>query len=133
MGASYYISLERQIDDVDPLDMDGKAVCRASEALDALAGRLKVAPLRSFFSADPAQMADYVDEVSDDDLANAAPRTYFSAEDGLKTVRALCNHLRAHPESVPDGDEALVDLFEFEKILARAVEEDVRWHLAGDA
>jgi hypothetical protein len=129
MGASFYISLERQIDDVDPLDMDGKAVCRASEALDALAGRLRVTPLMSFFSADPAQAAEF----SEEDLDDLPPRTYFAAEDGLKTVRALCNHLRVHPESVPDGGEALVDLFEFEKILARAFEEDVRWHLAGDA
>ena len=109
--------------------MDGKAVCRASQALDALAGRLKVAPLMSFFSADPSQAADDAEE----DLGDLPPRSYFAAEDGLRTVRALCNHLRAHPDSVPDGDEALVDLFEFEKILARAVEEDVRWHLAGDA
>jgi len=129
MGAAFYISLERQIEDVDPLDMDGKAVCRASEALEVLAGRLKVAPLMSFFSADPTRAADF----SEEDPGDLPPRSYFAAEDGLKTVRALCNHLRAHPDSVPDGDEALVDLFEFEKILARAVEEDVRWHLAGDA
>ena len=133
MGASFYISLERAIDDVDPLDIDGKAVCRASEALEALAERLKVTPLLTFYSADPSELADLADDLPDEALAELPPRTYFPAEDGLRTIRTLCNHLRQNPDAVPDGAEALVDLYEFEKILARAVEEDVRWHLGGDA
>jgi hypothetical protein len=133
MGASFYISLERQIEDIDPLDMDGKAVCRAAQALETLAQRLGITPLMSFLSADPADLANYGDDLPEEAIADLPPRTYFPAEDGLKTVRALCNHLRQNPNAVPNGGEALVDLFEFEKILARAVEEDIRWHLAGDA
>jgi hypothetical protein len=60
MGAAYFIVLEREIDGVET-GMDGKSLSRHIESLDDAARELGVRPLSEFFSADPEQLAEFME------------------------------------------------------------------------
>jgi len=127
MGGAYYISLESGIPGCDPASIDGKALNRAADALENAARTLKVRPLMDFFSAG----AEELESLLGDDAgppSDLLPRQYHSAEDGLKTVRALIGHCERDPKL----KAALEDLRGFERILAAAATNKVKWHLGID-
>lgn len=126
MGAAYFIVLERKIDGVDT-GMDGKSLSKHMESLDEAARQLGVRPLSEFFSADPEQLAEFM-EGEGGDAGNAAPLQLeqFSAQDGLATIRALASH------AVAQADGVTKDLRECERILSAAAQHGVGWHFEVD-
>jgi len=126
MGAAFFIVLERKIDGLDT-GMDGKSLSRHLDALDATARELGVRPLSEFFSADPAQLAEFM-EGEGVDVGDVAPPPLqqFAAQDGLATVRALAAHASAKPDGVAQ------DLRECERILSSAAQHGVGWHFEVD-
>ncbi len=122
MGAAYFIVLERQIDGVDTR-MDGKSISREMEALDDAARQLGVRPLSEFFSADPEQLAEFLDG---ENAIELPPLQQFTAQEGLATVRALL----AHPTARTDG--VTEDLRQYERILNAAAEHGIGWHFEID-
>ena len=58
------------------------------------------------------------------------PEQWFSAEEGLLTIRRLRETARA--EKIDNLAKILADLDEFERILEVAKEQGVGWHLAVD-
>ena len=121
MGAAYYIVLEKEIDGLDTM-IDGKAISKNIEILDQAAEKLGVRPLSNFFSMDNDAVADVLGE----DMANLEipPMEQFSAEDGLKTIRALLPR--------PEAQPAIEDLSACERILKVAAEHGVGWHFQID-
>lgn len=117
MGAAYYIVLEEEIEGLDSL-VDGKALARQIEALDAAAQELGVRPLSEFISMDADSLEDLLGDI------DVPPLQHFSAEDGLATIRALL------PRS--EAQSALDDLKECERILSAAAEHEVGWHFQID-
>ena len=126
MGAAYFIVLERKIDGLDT-GMDGKSISQHLESLDEAARQLGVRPLSEFFSADPAQLAEFM-EGEGVDVGDAAPPPLqqFTAQDGLATVRALASHAAARVDGVAQ------DLQECERILSTAQQHGVGWHFEVD-
>ena len=124
MGAAHFIVLERKIDGLDT-GMDGKSLSRHIESLDAAASQLGVRPLSEFFSADPKQLADFLDGADAGDF-EAAPLQHFSAHDGLASVRALLTHHSAQADGVAQ------DLRDCERILSVAEQQGVGWHFEID-
>jgi hypothetical protein len=126
MGAAYFIVLERAIDGLDT-GMNGKSLSRHIKALDRAAKQLEVRPLSEFFSADPAQLAEFM-EGEGIDVGDAAPPPLqqFTAQDGLATIRALSMH------AVSKKDGVAEDLKECERILAGAAQHKVGWHFEVD-
>lgn len=127
MSLAWYIMGEKDIKDFDTF-VDGKAIAHADE--EVLAGifrTLNVAPLMDFFSQNPEEFGDFPDENS-----HMPKEEWFSAAEGLKTVRALAAHLQAHPDAAPQSEEILEDMKEYERILSRFEKEGIRWHLAID-
>ena len=126
MGAAYFIVLERKIDGVDT-NMDGKSLSQHIESLDEAARQLGVCPLSEFFSADPAELAEFMEDEGVD-VGNAVPPPLqqFTAQDGLSTVRALASH------SVAQADGVAQDLRECERILSAALQHGVGWHFEVD-
>lgn len=126
MGTANFIVLERQIDGLDAM-MDGKSLARHTDALEAAAQRLGVRPLPEFFSADPAQLAEFMEgEGVETEAADLPPLRQFSAEEGLGTVRALLAESRLWDEGV------LRDLQDCERILVAAAKHGVAWHMEVD-
>jgi hypothetical protein len=126
MGAAYFIVLERKIDGLDA-DMDGKSLARHMESLDEAARDLGVRPLSEFFSADPEQLAEFMEgegmEMGD---TTPPPLEQFSAQEGLATVRTLTAHTVAQLDGVAQ------DLRECERILSAAAKHGVGWHFDVD-
>ena len=58
--------------------------------------------------------------------------TWFTAGEGLRTVRALIAHLEGHPRSFQGADAALSDLQDFAYVLEQAEQRGIRWHLCVD-
>src|SRR5260221_13820390 len=125
MGAALYIILEKEISGVDTM-IDGKMLSRAEDLLQREATSLGVRPLMEFFSMSPEEAADFLE--SDISEGEIPAQQWFSAEEGLRTVRALLSRIDASLE----WSHAKDDLLAFERVLNEARKHGVRWHLAVD-
>jgi hypothetical protein len=126
MSLAWYIVLEREIPGLDRT-VDGKAVAKAAERLDAIAAKKKARTLMSFFSAADSELADFA---ADHDVASpkAGAEQWFAASDGLKTVNCLLE-----AASKKDFDARVFeDLQQFKVTLEAAKRNGLRWHLAID-
>lgn len=122
MGVAHYIILERKIEGLDT-SMDGKSLSRHIESLDDAARELGVRPLSEFFSADPEQMAEFMQGEGDVELPALQQ---FTAQDGLTVVRALAAHAAGGVDGVAQ------DLRDCERILSAAAKHGVGWHFEMD-
>jgi hypothetical protein len=123
MGAAFYIVAENKPEEMD-IFVNGKALSRASTRLSSVAKKAGVRELMGFFSQNPEEAAEFVD----DDAPALPPEQWFEPIEGLTTVRALIAHFSASPP-----DSAIVDdLREFEVVLQRLKDAGLRWHLAVD-
>jgi hypothetical protein len=145
LGAALFIVGERPVDGLDTF-VDGKALTRcrpygakqrlgrqADRHLDALAQQAGVRPLMEFFSASADELMAWLDESGKEPPPGGFPPTqWFSAADGLATVRGLIAHLEANPEAAEEVDQLLSDLRQFEEVLQGLDTAGVRWHLSVD-
>jgi hypothetical protein len=132
MSVAWYIVLEREIPGFDHF-VNGKALGRAGKVLDALAEEVGVQPLAKFFSVSPEELLGFAEDHGVDLKENAIKlphEQWFSAEDGLQSVRALMQ--AAESGKIRHVDQILSDLKEFHKVLKVAKENGVGWHLAVD-
>ncbi|MDP2228265.1 MAG: hypothetical protein Q8J78_12400 [Moraxellaceae bacterium] len=135
MSVALYIVLEKEIADFDVF-VDGKAVGHAEEeVLEKICVDLGVPPLMVFFSQDPDELADFLD----DELGEEAPEPdelpaeeWFDAAAGLVTVQTLADHLEAHPQAIENSAAIAEDLRDYQRVLERLKTEKVRWHFAMD-
>jgi hypothetical protein len=131
MGVALFIVPEHEVPGLDPF-VNGKALGH-SKHLDRLAERAGVRPLMEFHSQDPAEAEAFFEgEEVDPPAEGFAPEQWFSAADGLTTVRGLLSELARSSAVVPEAAALIEDLREFESVLTRLDSEGVRWHLAVD-
>ncbi|MCB1589354.1 MAG: hypothetical protein KDI56_10675 [Xanthomonadales bacterium] len=134
MSLAWYISAEREVEGLD-MFVNGKAIAHVPETrMNAVFKALGVTHLMEYFGADPDEMSDMFGEF--DDQANDAPsypdEEWFSAADGLVSVRALADYLRKNPGTFERQEGVLEDLVEYERVLSVLSKNNVRWHLAID-
>jgi hypothetical protein len=122
MSVALYPVLESPDTGIDAT-VDGKALSRASDFLERLALSAGVTPLTEFISL---ESDDY--GILEEAGVELPAAKWFSAADGLRTVRALLDGVRQR-----EGDGALLDdLHALENVLVQADETHVRWHLTID-
>ena len=122
MGAALYIVAKDKPEEMD-LFVNGKALSKGSARLSSAAKKLGVRELMGFFSQNPKEAAEFVEDAS-----SLPPEQWFDPVDGLATVRALISHF-----APSKADTAVVDdLREFEVVLQRLQAAGLRWHLAVD-
>ncbi len=132
MAACLYIVVEGEDPGFD-IFVNGQALARNEDALERLAERLKVSPLLEFFSADENSMSLLLEQgAGDPDWAHHLPQPqWFSAPDGLLTVRALIDFLAAAPAALgSETQQVLVELREYERVLEKTAQRGLRWHVA---
>jgi hypothetical protein len=132
MAASLYIVVEGEDPGYD-IFVNGQALARNEDALEQLAERLKVSPLLEFFSADENSMALLLEQgAGNPDWARHLPEPqWFSAPDGLRTVRGLIDFLAGNPAALgSDTQQVLFELREYERVLQKTAEHELHWHLA---
>jgi len=133
MSTALYVALEKR-DAIDS-EMDGKALSDAIEELNPLCSELGVKRLWEFYSENPEEMAEFLQ----DDDGNAEgqafplePEQWFSPAEGLLTVRALIDRLGENGAEIERSDGVLGDLRQMERILVDAERSGIGWHLAVD-
>jgi hypothetical protein len=129
---SYYIVLERTIPNFD-VYVNGNMLAKESDTLERLAKKSGVTPLLSFFSIDSEEVTSLVGDEGEtiEKLGGKAPKEqWFSAEDGLRTVRALVDSSQRTQSTAGEG--LIAELREFERVLVAAHGHGIGWHLGID-
>lgn len=132
MSASLYIVVEGDDPGFD-IFVNGQALARNEDALERLASKLSVLPLLEFFSADRNSMALLLDQgTGSPDWTGHLPQAqWFTPEEGLRTVRALLDFLVMAPLALGSDTPAVQrELHEYETVLRKTMQRDLRWHLA---
>jgi hypothetical protein len=132
MAASLYIVVEGEDPGFD-IYVNGRALARNEGELEKLAMRVGVKPLLDYFSADRDAMALLVEEgAGNEKLLERLPQAqWYAPEDGLVTVRALLEALRASAELLgEDTRRVAAELEEYERVLMKTAAHKLRWHLA---
>jgi hypothetical protein len=132
MAASLYIVVEGEDPGFD-IFVNGHAMARNEDALERLAAALRVPPLLQFFSADENSMCLLLEQgAGDPEWASHLPQPqWFDPRQGLVTVRALIDFLGSTPVSLgSETPPVLSELREYERVLQKAAQYKLRWHLA---
>ena len=132
MAASLYIVVEGEDPGYD-IFVNGHALARNEDALERLAESLRVQPLLQFFSADENSMCVLLEQgAGDPDWARHLPDPqWFDPAQGLITVRSLIQYLSESPLSFgSETQPSLIELREYETVLAKTQKYHLRWHLA---
>ncbi len=129
---SFCIVLEKNIPNLD-IHVNGKLLARKSGFLESVVRKIGVVPLLTFFSVSRSEVNSFLnghgESVESMGITLPAER-WFSAEEGLNTVRGLVSHLEKLEPS--ESDLTISNLKEFERVLEAANQAAVRWHLAVD-
>src|SRR5690349_17814318 len=114
MGTAYYPTLEHPIEGYDPaVEVSGKPIARSIELLDEICDRIGQKTLTSFYSESSAEAFETIGEDVPDDLPEGDPIHWTDPADGLRTVSALTDYLRLHPDAVPNSAAVIDDLKSF--------------------
>jgi hypothetical protein len=108
----------------------GKALARESDRLDFAARRCDVTSLTSLLSESPASLIAQLEaEGFDPAKMRVPPEEWFTAAEGLKTVRALAEHVYANLNDFKQPNPILRELRAAEALLVEAEKAGVRFHL----
>jgi hypothetical protein len=132
MAASMYIVVEGEDPGFD-IFVNGRALARYEDALERVALRLGVKPLIEFFSADENSMSLLIEEGAGNPelIRRLPPPQWYTASEGLETVRALVATLQDDPQQLgTEGQQVLSELQEYARVLEKAMRAGFRWHLA---
>lgn len=132
MGVSIYVSLEQDIAGVDPLAINGKPLSKAVDVLDEWVQAKGLRTVMEMVSSPPEEVADLMDVDVEDLPEHLAAEQWFAAADGLKTIRAMIEHLQQHPTAVKAADDVLSDLQDIEVVLMAAEQSQVKFHFSMD-
>jgi hypothetical protein len=132
MSASLYIVVEGEDPGFD-IFVNGHALARNEDALERLAESLGVPPLLQYFSADENSMCVLLEQgAGDPEWARQLPEPqWFDPAQGLVTVQALIRYLSESPVSFgSETQPVLLELREYETVLAKTGKYHFQWHLA---
>jgi len=118
--------------------INGKCLSHAVKVLDKIAKKRKVPQLFSFYSwsredAIIEQLGGDPEDPSTFDESKIIPGRWFSATDGLVTIRALLEYMTSDGSGIANPQFVQEDLEELERVLANAAANGVRWYLGMSA
>jgi glycine/D-amino acid oxidase-like deaminating enzyme len=132
MAQAIVVTLEKELPDAFAAYAktgSGKALARESEKLDFAARCRGVPPLTSLLSESQAALAEKLKtEGFDPAKMRLPPEVWFNAGEGLKTVRALAEQVRAKLNDFRQPNPILRDLSAAETLLIAAEAAGVRFH-----
>ena len=131
MAQAIIVTVEKEVPELQAYRKlgTGKALARESNRLDSAARRRGVSPLTSLLSESPEALAAQLREQGLDPARMRLPaEQWFTAADGLKTVRALAEYVHANLNDFKQPNPILRDLKAAETLLAAAETAGVRFH-----
>ncbi len=134
MALAIVVTLEKEVPGASAVyakAASGKALARESDRLDTAARRRSVTALTSLLSENPEILAAQMrEEGFDPSKMRLPPEQWFTAAEGLKSVRALVEHVTANLNDFKQPNPILRDLRAAEALLAAAEANRVRFHFA---
>jgi hypothetical protein len=135
MSVAFFIVPEHAVAGLDCF-VNGKPLAHIRDGIIVrICREAGVRPLLEFCSQDPEEVAAFcADEGIDPPPGGCPSEQWFSAADGLRTVRALLARVGELATAGPAwAVEAIAaDLQQYEEVLVRLDHAGVRWHLAVD-
>jgi hypothetical protein len=132
MAAAFIITLEKELPEAQTAYAkagNGKSLAREESKLDLAARTKKVPAITALLSESPAKLiAQMKAEGFDPSRMRLPPEQWFSAADGLATVRALIEYLNANFNTFKQPNPLLKDLKAVEALLVAADSAGVRFH-----
>lgn len=136
MAQAIIITLERELPESAAYVKagSGKALARESDRLDTAARAKSVSPITALLSESQAALVAQLQEQGfDPGKMRLPPEQWFAAGEGLKTVRALAEHVTANLNDFRQPNPILRDLRAAEGLLAAADAAGVRFHFTNSA
>lgn len=131
MGLGFAIVLEREIDGIDPRDVDGRTLANHRHALDAIAHEMDLPGLGEFVAFSEAEAETLAEDMKFDNVVVGSGR-WFAAANGLEVVRAIRAYLEENPEEVDDVEAIREGLDDMRKVLEAAESAGCRFRLSVD-
>jgi hypothetical protein len=132
MALAIFVTLEKDLPDARAAyakAASGKALARESDRLDAAARAQKVTPITSLLSENPQALAEQMRaDGFDPSKMRLPPEQWFTAAEGLRTVRALSAHVSADLNKFKQPNPILRELKAAETLLTAAEASGVRFH-----
>lgn len=132
MAQAMIVTLEKEVPEASAAyakAATGKALARESDRLDTAARRKSVPALTSMLSESQAGLIEQLKaDGFDPTKMRLPPEQWFPAADGLKSVRALAEHVNANLNDFKQPNPILRDLKAAEALLAAAEAAGVRFH-----
>jgi hypothetical protein len=132
MPLSITITLEKELPEAFAAyskAANGKALARESERIDYAARTVKVAQLTTMLSESQAALvAQLKEEGFDPSKMRLPPEQWFAASEGLKSVRALIEHISTNLNNFKQPNPILRELRAGETLLVAAEAADVKFH-----
>ena len=132
MAQAIVITLEKELPEAAAAytnAANGKALARESDRIDSAAKRKGAAPLTSLLSESQAALMEQLRaEGFDPAKMRLPPEQWFPAADGLKTVRAVAEHVGANLNDFKQPNAILRELKAAEALLSAADAAGVRFH-----
>ena len=131
MSVAYYIVLDNQDPGFDPF-VNGKALARSIEEVDAICERENLRRLDQFMGQSADDFADLLGEDVELPEGELAEATWFEPDDGIALLDALIETIRTTPAALRSPDDVLEDLAAYRRVLEQAKAVGAKWHLAID-
>jgi len=132
MALAYTVSLEKDLPDALAAyakAKSGKALARESDRIDFACRKCKVTAITSLLSESQAALIEQMKaEGFDPSKMRLPPEQWFSAADGLATVRTLIAHITSNLNDFKQPNPILRDLRSVEALLSAAEQSNVRFH-----
>jgi hypothetical protein len=136
MALAIIVTLDREIPELAGYikNKSGKALARELQKIDFAARVCKVAQPSEMISESQAALVEQMRESGmDPTKMRLPPEMWYSAGDGLKTVRALIEYVGAHLNDFKQPNPILRDLNAVEALLAAAETAGVKFHFTKTA
>src|SRR3954471_2696011 len=131
MPLAILVTLEKELPEASAYAKSGtgKALAREADRLDTAARAKKVTAIPSLLSESQAALiAQLKEEGFDPSKMRLPPEQWYDAGEGLKTVRALAEHVAANLNNYKQPNPILRDLKAAEALLEAAAHANVRFH-----
>jgi len=133
MAQSVVVTLEKELPEAQAAyakAASGKAIARESDRVDFAARRCGVTSPTALLSESPASLIAQLEaEGFDPAKMRVPPEEWFAAAEGLRTVRALAEHVYANLNDFKQPNPILKELRAAEALLVAAEKAGVGFHL----
>jgi len=131
LGLGYVIVLERELDGIEPRDVDGRTLAKHRHALDAVAHEMDLPGLGEFVAFSQEEAEALADDMKFDAPTAGSGRWFVSAN-GLEVVRSIRSYLQENPDEIDDVESVLKELHAMQNVLEAAQAADTRFRLSID-